>query len=342
MKASVIRRFGGPEVLEYCDVDPPPMGPEDVVVKVQACGVNHYDLFLRRGDVTRELALPHVMGADVVGEVEEVGARVKGLANRDRVIVAPGYPLDPTDNDFEPVNLARSYCVTGGIKWGGYAQFMAVPARFVIPNPPDLPADQLATIPLVLLTAVHAVKTLAGVGADQKVLVQAGASGSGAMCVQVARALGAAVAATVGSDDKIEFVRGLGAEVVINYHTDDFTDRVKSWTNGAGVDAVIDNVGGSVFDGNLRALKRGAHFVNFGMVGGRSAQYVFPLVFYKHLHLHGSMMGTGEELAWGLDQVRAGKIKHILDRAMPLRDAAEAHRYIESRQVRGKVVLLPW
>ena len=342
MKASVIRQFGGPKVLEYCDIDPPGIGPEAVLVKVQACGINHYDIFLRRGDVTRELALPHVMGADVVGEVEEVDAQVEGLAKGDRVIVAPGYPLDPTDYDFEPVNLARSYCVTGGMQWGGYAQFMAVPARFVIPNPPGMPADQLATIPLVLLTAVHAVKTLGQVGADQRVLVQAGASGSGAMCVQVARALGAAVAATVGSDNKIEFVRGLGAEVVINYQTDDFTDRVKSWTNGAGVDAVIDNVGGSVFDGNVRALKRGGHFVNFGMVGGRSAEYVFPLMFYKHLHMHGSMMGTSEELAWGLDQVRAGKIKHILDQAMPLRDAAEAHRYIESRQVRGKVVLLPW
>ena len=342
MKASVIRQFGGPDSFEHCDVNVPSIGHEEVLVRVLACGINHYDLFLRKGDVTRDLSFPHVMGADVVGEIEEVGSQVQGLTKGDRVIVAPGYPLDPAEQDFEPINLARSYSVTGGLKWGGYAQFMAVPARFVIPNPPDLPAEQLATIPLVLVTAVHAVKTLAQVSPGQKVLVQAGASGSGAMCVQMARVLGADVAATVGSDEKIEFVKQLGAELVINYQTCDFLDQVKEWTNGRGVDAVIDNVGGSVFEGNIRALKRGGHFVNFGMVGGHTAPYAFPLIFYKHLHLHGSMMGSTEELTWGLEQVRAGRIKPILDQAMPLRDAAKAHEHLESRRTRGKVVLLPW
>ncbi len=341
MKASVIRQFGGPEVFDFCDVEVPSLGADEVLIKVRACGVNHYDIFLRRGDISRDIPLPHVMGADVVGQIEEVGAGVSGLKKGDRVIVAPGYPLDPRDYDFEPINLARSYSVTGGFKRGGYAQYMAAPARFVLADPPDLPFGQLATIPLVLLTAVHAVKTLAQVLAGQKVLIQAGASGSGAMCVQVAVALGAEVATTVGSDRKTDFVRQLGADLVINYQKDDFADRVKAWTNGRGVDAVIDNVGGSVFDGNVRALKRAGHFVNFGMVGGGSAKYVFPLIFYKQLHLHGSMMGTTQELAWGLDQVRAGKIKPILDQTMPLRDAAKAHEYIESRQVMGKVVLLP-
>ena len=342
MKANVIREFGGPEVFDYCEVAEPTVGPLEVLVRVRGCGINHYDIFLRRGDVTRELTLPHVMGADVVGEIESIGAEVSGMTVGDRVIVAPGYPLDPADYDFEPINQGRSYSVTGSEKWGGYAQYMVVPARFVITNPPDLPFEQLATIPLVLVTAVHAVKTLAQVAAGQKVLVQAGASGSGAMCIQVAKALGAEIATTVGSDHKIDFAERLGANLVINRHEGDFVARVKDWTGGAGVDAVIDNVGGSVFEGNVRVLKRGGHFVNFGMIGGRTAEYVFPLIFYKHLHLHGSMMGSEQELAWGLEQVRTGRIKPILDRALPLSEAAKAHEYIESRQVKGKVVLLPW
>ena len=113
MKANVIRQFGGPEVFDYCDVAVPTVGPGEVLVRVRGCGINHYDIFLRRGDVTRELTLPHVMGADVVGEIESISAEVSGLAAGDRVIVAPGYPLDPSDYDFEPINQARSYCVTG-------------------------------------------------------------------------------------------------------------------------------------------------------------------------------------------------------------------------------------
>ncbi len=341
MKANVIRGFGGSEVFDYCDVPTPSPAAREVLIKVHACGINHDDIFLRRGAVNRDLVLPHVMGADIVGEIAGFGSDVTGLTKGERVIVAPGYPIDPNEYDVKPINFARSYSVAGGTKWGGYAEYMVAPARFVLADPPDLPAEQLATIPLVLTTAVHAVKTLAQVGARQQVLVQAGASGSGAMCIQVAKVLGASVATTVGSDDKMDFVRGIGADLVINYRQGDFAPAVKDWTNGQGVDAVIDNVGGSVFEGNIKALKRGGHFVNFGMVGGGAAEFVFPLIFYKQLHLHGSMMGSTEEFAWGLEQVRGGAIKPILDRAMPLAEAAQAHDHIESRKVCGKVVLVP-
>ena len=341
MKASVIRRFGSPDVLQYEDIATPEPRAGEVRVRVRACGINHYDIFLRRGEVTRDLDLPHVMGADIIGDIDAVGSGVQDLQVQDRVLVAPGYPLDPADYDVEPVNMARSYTVTGGIRWGGYAEHMVVPARFVQRDATGLPPEQLATLPLVLTTAVHAVKTLARVAAGHRVLVQAGASGSGAMCIQVARALGAEVATTVGSPEKVEFVRGLGAAVAVNYTEASFTDAVRDWTDGRGVDAVIDNVGAAVFDGNIRALCRGGTFVNFGMVGGAAGTYPFPLVFYKQIHLHGSMMGTPAELNWGLQQVRLGRIRPILDRTLPLGAAAEAHRRIEDRSVQGKLVLIP-
>lgn len=342
MKAATITGYGGVEVFEYGDCAVPEPQEGEVLVKVLACGINHYDIFLRRGNVTRELALPHVMGADVIGRVEQLGSGVSQFHIGDRVLVAPGYPLDPKEYNFEPVNLARSYCVTGGLRWGGYAQYMCAPARFVIADPPDLPDAQLASLPLVLVTAVHSTRTLAHVGPSQRVLIQAGASGSGSMCIQVAKALGAQVATTVGADDKREFASSVGADVVINHRSEDFVERVKSWTDNEGVDAVVDNVGGSVFEGNIKVLKRGGHLVNFGMVGGRSAEIVFPLLFYKQIHIHGSMMGTEEELSWGLDAVREGRIKPIVDRTMPLDEVGHAHQYIEQRKVKGKVVLLPW
>jgi NADPH:quinone reductase-like Zn-dependent oxidoreductase len=337
----MIRAFGSPDVLTYTDVATPAPGPAEVRVRVLACGINHYDIFLRRGAVHADLAMPHVMGADVIGEIDAVGPDVNTLEVGQRVMVAPGYPMSPAEYDITPINMARSYLVTGARAWGGYAEYMVAPARFVHPDSTGLPPQESATLPLVLTTAVHATRTLAAVSKGHKVLVQAGASGSGAMCVQVARILGAEVATTVGDDSKVDFARRMGATLVINYRRDRFHDAVKEWSGGEGVDAVIDNVGGDVFDDNIRVLRRGGHFVNFGMVGGHSAAYNFPLVFYKQLHLHGSMMGTPDELAWGLDHVRDGHIQPILDRTMPLSDAGKAHEDIEARRVQGKIVLIP-
>ncbi len=342
MKAAVLTRFGGTDAFDYRDIATPEPAADEVLIKVLACGINHYDIFFRRGDVNPEIALPHVIGADVVGDIDAVGADVTGFAPGQRVMVAPGMPTDPAEYDVEPINTARSYRVLGCDRWGGYAQSICVPARFVLPADEAAPAAELATVPLVLTTAVHAVRTLGGVQPGHKVLIQAGASGSGAMSIQVARALGAEVITTVGCDSKFDFVHELGAAEVVNYEKESVLDRTKRWTGGRGVDVVIDNVGGKVFDDNIRALRTGGHFVNFGMVGGATATYNFPLVFYKQVHLHGSMMGTGEELGWGLEQMRAGRIRPILDRVLPLSEVAEAHQLIEARNVRGKLVLDPW
>lgn len=253
MKAAVIREFGGPEVFRYEDVAQPEPGPGEVVVKVAACGINRYDLYLRLGAVFTDLAFPHVMGADVAGTVAAVGADVTEWHEGDAAIVAPGYPIDPADWEIKPENRAPSFEVTGTHTWGGNAEYIRVPARFVVKDETGLPVEQAAAMPLVLMTAVHAVETLGEVDPGSRVLVQAGASGSGNACIQVAKALGA-VAATVGSPEKIETATEAGAELVINYNLQNFADETLDWTDGVGVDVVIDNIGASVFEDNLRAL----------------------------------------------------------------------------------------
>lgn len=263
MKAAVIHKFGPPDVLTYEDVDQPEAGPGELIVKVAACGVNRYDLYLRMGAVSTDLTFPHIMGADVAGKVAAIGPDVSGFSVDDPVIVAPGYPMDPGDWEIKPENLAPSFEVTGTHCWGGNAEYIRIPARFVLPDETGLPAEQVAAMPLVLMTAVHAVETLGEVRGGMRVLVQAGASGSGIVCVQMAAALGARVATTVGSDEKAEAVRAAGAEIVINHRKQSFTDVVMDWTSGVGVDVVIDNVGGSVFADNLRALKVGGDLREF-------------------------------------------------------------------------------
>ncbi len=342
MKAAVIHEFGGYDVFKYEDIADPQ--PEDgyTIVKVLACGINHYDLFLRVGGIRKPTPLPHVMGADIAGEVKEITGESHGLSAGQRVIVAPGYPLDPAHWDIVPDNHAPSYSVTGTSTWGGYAQYMKVPTRFVLPDETGLPPEQVAAAPLVTVTAVHAVKTLGEVHAGQKVLVQAGASGSGSMCIQMARYLGAQVATTVGADEKFDFVRRCGADLVVNYSTTSFRDAVREWTGGTGVDVVIDNIGGGVFRDNLASLRTAGIFVNFGLVGGVKAELNFAALIFSQHQIRGSMMGSREELEEGFRLIASGAIHPTLDRTFPLSQAAAAHEYVDSRKVQGNVVLLPW
>ena len=341
MKAAVIRGFGKPEVFRFEDVPQPEPAPGELLVKVEACGINRYDLYLRMGAVCTDLTFPHVMGADVSGTIAALGDAVTGWTEGERVIVAPGYPIDPADWDVRPENRAPSFEVTGTHTWGGNAEYLRVPAPFVLKDTTGLPSAQVAAMPLVLMTAVHAVETLGEVGPGSRVLVQAGASGSGNASIQVARALGARVAATVGSPEKAETARNAGAELVINYNKQDFASALLNWTDGAGVDVVIDNVGASVFPDNLRALRVGGIFVNFGLVGGMETTLNIRDLFFRQHTLRGSFMGSLDELRRGLEWLAEGKVRAVVDRTYPLSDVADAHRYIDSRAVRGKVVLTP-
>ena len=341
MKAAVIHRFGPPEVFQYEDVPQPQPGPGEVVVKVAACGINRYDLYLRMGTVFTDLSFPHILGADVAGTIAAIGAGVTGWHEGDRTILAPGYPIDPGDWDIRPENMAPSFEVAGTHSWGGNAEYVRIPARFALRDETKLAPKQVAAMPLVLATAVHAVETLGEVHVGKKVLVSAGASGSGNVCIQVAKILGAQVATTIGSAAKLETAESAGADLVINYNQRNFADAILDWTDGVGVDVVIDNVGASVFDDNLRALRMGGVFVNFGLVGGMKATLNMKQLFFRQHQLRGSFMGSMDELKRGLRWLAEGKIKPIVDRTYPLQNAAEAHRYIDSRAVKGKVVLVP-
>lgn len=341
MKATVIRRFGQPEVLRYEDVPTPEPQRGYVVVKVAACGLNRYDLYLRMGGIRKDIPFPHVMGADVAGTIAAVGEGVTVFNEGQRVLAAPGFPVNLKDWDYEPINQAPSYTVTGTLRWGGYAEYVHLPARFVLADRTDIPQDQLATVPLCLLTAMHAVKSLGQVTPATTVLVQAGASGSGSMCIQVAKALGARVITTVGSEPKVETASTAGADQVIRRDIEDQVKRVRDWTDGRGVDVVIDNVGAAVFDANMKSLRLGGTFVNFGLVSGYKTEFNLRDFFFQQHTFKGSMMGTTEELNEGLRLLDTGRIKPILDKTYPLKDAAEAHEYIDSRRVRGNVVLIP-
>jgi NADPH:quinone reductase-like Zn-dependent oxidoreductase len=340
MKTAAFHRFGGPEVLEYTDLPTPEPSPGHVVIKVLACGINRLEHYLREGSVLTSIKMPHVLGSDAAGEIAAVGAGVTGFKPGDRVVPMPGYTLDPNDTH-TPLSAAPSYAIGGIVNWGTYAEFVEVPAKWVLHDDSGLGPEEVATLPMVLVTAVRSVKVVGQVGAGQAVLVHAGASGTGSMSIQVARALGARVATTVQGDAQAKLARGLGAELVVDVQKRDFVKEVIDWTGGSGVDVTIDNLGGDVLQKSIDATRVSGTIVAMGFVAGVEVRFHIRNFFFTHKRLLGTLMGDVADLKWGLQQVKAGRIRPLLDRVLPLSEAAEAHRLIASNAVNGNLVLRP-
>jgi NADPH:quinone reductase len=341
MKAAVLREFGAPEVLKLEDVATPEVKAGHVLIKVLAAGTNRLEDYLRAGTVV-PLQFPHVLGSDAAGEVAAVGQGVTGFKPGERVIPMPGYPLNAEDAPFTPMSAAPSYAIGGIVAWGTYAQYIQVPQQWVVRENTRLSPEQVATLPMVLVTGMRAVKRVGGVKMGDHVLVHAGASGTGSMNIQIAKALGAAVATTVDSPEKGELAAAVGADLVIDARNQDFVALTRDWTQGRGVDVVIDNLGGPVLQRSLDALRPLGVCVAMGFVAGVEATFHVRNFFFAHKQIRGTLMGDVEDMVAGLDLVRSGRIRPQLDRALPLAQAAEAHRLLSRNEVRGNVVMLPW
>ncbi len=343
MKAAYMTDFGGPEVFSVGELNTPALKPGYVLLRTEAAGVNYYDMLVRIGAVSKEIPLPHIPGSDIVGSVVGTGEGVTRFKEGDAVIAVPGFPVDPQEWEATPVNYQPSYYPGGTFTHGGYAQFVLINEKWLLHNDLDMAPTELACLPLVLLTAMHTVKTLGEVGSGQRVLVHGGASGSGSMAIQVAKALGASVITTVSTPGKAAVANAVGADEIVFYKKENFAEAARAWSQGDGVDVVIDNLGGSAFPDNLRALKWGGILVNFGLVAGIEAKIPNMYEFFRgQYQIRGSFMGTVQELEEGLALVRAGKIKAALDEAVSLERVRKVHTRIDNHQINGKMVLLPW
>jgi NADPH:quinone reductase-like Zn-dependent oxidoreductase len=342
MRAVIFQEFGGPDVLATAEVPTPEPRNAEVLIRIEAAGLNRLDHYVREGSVTRNIPLPHILGSDASGVVEVLGPGVSGFAVGDRVIPMPGYPLDEGDAQVEPLSTAPSYAIRGIAEQGAYAQFMTVPARWLVRDDTGLSPEQVATLPMPLVTAVRAVKVVGRVAQGEFVLVHAGASGTGSMNIQIARALGARVATTVRSKDKARFVEDLGAELIVELDDPAFATRISDWTSGAGVHAVIDNLGGEILPRSLQVMRPLGRLVSMGMVAGLESTIQLRPLFFAQQQILGTLMGDVGDLKWGLEQVRAGKIKPLVDEVFPLDQASAAHARLAAGSARGNLVLQPW
>ncbi len=340
MKAVRYHEYGGPDVLRYEDAPDPELRKDSVLVRVKACALNHLDLFLRQGVYSP--ALPHINGADISGDVAAVGEYCTGVTQGQRVLLAPmvfcGH-CAPCAAGRQ--NFCANFSVLGTRVNGGNAEYIAVPEVNVVAIPDALTYDEAAAVPLVFLTAWHMLVGRCGVQPGQVVLVLGGNSGVGSAAIQIAKLWGARVIATGGDERKMELARELGADYTIHHYRQKISEEVKKITAKAGVDIVFEHVGQATWGESMRSLKPGGCLVTCGATSGPEASFDIRVLFSKQFSLLGSYMGNMADFHAMLKHVFSGRLKAVVDKSFPLREARAAHERLERSEQFGKIVLNP-
>jgi len=325
MRAVVITEPGGPEVLRWLDVPDPVAGPGEVVIGVAAGGVNRADLMQRQGFYPPPPGASPYPGLECSGRVRAVGDGVAGWRPGDEVCAL--------------------------LSGGGYAEQVAVPQGQLLPVPGNVDVITAAAFPETACTVYSNVFSLARLAEGEMLLVHGGSSGIGTMAIQLAKAFGARVACTAGSPRKLARCRELGAEVAVNYQAEDFVTAVRDATGGAGADVILDIMGASYLAPNLAALATGGRLVVIGRQGGSRAEIDLGVLQAKRASLYATTLRArpADEKAAVVADVRdnvwplisAGKITAVIDRELPMSQAAQAHRVMADGDHIGKILLVP-
>lgn len=340
MKAVIFQQHGGPEVLQLTDVPDPQIKANEVLVEVRACALNHLDVWVRKGLPGIKIPLPHILGNDVAGVVRDVGELVTWVNAGDEVMLQPGVSCGHCAECLAGRdNMCDEYDIIGSRRDGGYAELIAVPGTNVIAKPKNLTWEEAAALPLVTLTAWHMLVARADVQPGEDVLVHAAGSGVGSAGIQIAKLRGSRVITTASSAEKLAKARELGADETIDYTREDWPKQIRRLTNGRGVDVVFEHTGAATWPGSILALKKGGRLVTCGATSGFDAKTDLRHVFYRHLTILGSMMGSKADLLAAMKFIESGQIRAVVDQTLPLSEARKAHELMEERAQFGKLVL---
>jgi alcohol dehydrogenase len=331
MRAAVIHEHGGRDKLVVEEVPRPTVVPGEILVSVKACGLNHLDIFIRRGMPGVHVDLPRIGGGDIAGVVAEVGEGATGLEPGARVLLDPMITLP----DGRPGAL-------GEHATGGLAEYLAVPAENAIPLPDDVSFEQAAALPIAYGTAWRMLISRGGIKPGEHVLVLGASGGVGTGCVQIAKMKGCVVYAAASTDDKLQRLKQLGADVLINYsETPEFHRVVRGMTDGRGIDVVVDYTGAGTWVKSLKSLRLGGRLLTCGATSGHDPKTDIRFIWTRELTIVGSDGWRRGDLELLLEAVRKQTIKPIIDRVLPLHEIREGHRLLEDRGVFGKVIITP-
>lgn len=341
MKAVQIYEHGGIDKLCYEEVEQPKLNsPTEAIVQLKAAALNRIDVWNRLGLTGMDISLPHILGADGAGLVVETGGAVTNVKQGDAVCLYPPSGCGKcefciTDRDFMCIHLR----VLGERENGTYAEYVKLPTRNCFPIPSGLSFEEAAAFPLVFLTVWRMLVTNAELKPGEHVLILGIGGGVASAALQVANQMRAHVIITSSSDEKLEMAKNWGADHGINYLRSDFTKEVRALTGKRGVDVVVDCVGGESWVKSLAALAKGGRLVTCGATAGANPQTDIRRIFWNHLKIFGSTLGSREEFRQLLSFMRTSKIRPIIDRLFPLKEAAAAQHRLEEGKQFGKIVL---
>jgi NADPH:quinone reductase-like Zn-dependent oxidoreductase len=353
MKALVFYEHGDLDKLQIADVPKPEPGPGQVLLEVKASALNHLDIWVRRGWPGLKLAMPHVLGADGAGVVAALGegveASLRAGGRAAEIQVGTRCAVNPGVNRYEDEYTRRGldsvspgYYIIGEHAPGFHAEYSVVPAVNLLPLPEYVTFATAAAASLVYLTAWRMLIHRAGIRAGESVLILGAGGGVSSAAVQIAKFAGCHVYATTSSQAKMQKVRELGADVVLNYRDDpEWSRSIYTLTGKRGVDVVVDNVGQATWRDSLRAVARGGRIVTVGNTSGPLAETDIRFLFSKQTSIVGSTMGSRQDYRDVMSLVFDGTLQPAIDRVMPLDDGVEAMSILERGEQCGKIVLNP-
>ncbi|MGP3991909.1 zinc-binding dehydrogenase [Streptomyces sp. 3N207] len=325
MKAALVVARGGPDCRIVAEHPDPVAGPTDVLIRVRACALNHLDIFVRRGVAGKHVPLPHISGGDIAGEVLSVGSEVTHLNLGERVLVDPMVGHEAIGEDLP----------------GGLAEIAVVPAKNCIKLPDDVDYQTAAALPIAYGTANRMLVTRGRVQAGEVIAVLGASGGVGNAVVLIAKALGCKVIACGSTDAKLERLADIGADVLVNTTTEDFSARIWAETGRQGADVVVDYTGADTWAGSIRATRPGGRVLTCGATSGYDVTMHQPFVWVRELDIIGSNGWRRSDLEYLLDMVRTKKLRPVIDSVLPLDEVQEAERRLEERLAFGKVVVTP-
>jgi alcohol dehydrogenase len=325
MKAAVIEKQGGLENLVYRDWPDPIPRDGEVLVKVRGCGLNHLDIFVRRGMPGFPVPMPFISGGDIAGEIAAIGGGVSGWQVGDRVALHP----------------VTHEGMMGEEILGGMAEYVRVPAENLIRIPANVDFATAAAVPIAYGTAIRMFFEIGQIKPSDTILILGASGGVGIACLQLAKMIGATVIAAAGSDEKCERLQQLGADHTINYARDDFSRETWRLSDKKGVDVVVNYTGGDTWVPSLRTLKPRGKLLTCGATAGYQTDNDMRFIWVRELRVLGSNGYSKENIATALEHVAAGRVNPVIGRRLPLSEAREAERLIEDRSFLGKIVLEP-
>lgn len=331
MRAVVIYEHGGRDKLVLDNVPDPTPARGEILLRVKAVGLNYLDVFVRRGMPGLSIDLPRISGGDVAGEVAALGEGVQSIEVGQRLLIDPAVRMPD-----------GTLGALGESTTGGLSEYMTVSAENAIPLPHDVSYEQAAALPIAYGTAWRMLRTRGRVRAGESVLVLGASGGVGTGAVQIAKMMGCVVFAAASSENKLQRLKELGADYLVNYAAHpEFHRYVRGLTAGEGVDVVVNYTGGDSWVRSLKSVKRGGRILTCGATAGFDPPTDIRYIWRKEMDIIGSDGWRRQDLIDLLDAVRDGRITPVIGAVLPLDQTAEGHRLLEEREIFGKAIVKP-